>query len=198
MRRGILISFAIFIIGCQDARDYYALPAWAADNRLYAVIEIPAGHNKKYEYNPESKTFELEQINGKDRVIDFVGYPGNYGFIPSTEATESDGGDGDALDILVISESKAQGTVMEVIPLAVLKLLDDGEEDHKIIAVPASPDAQVIKARSLPELQENYQELMSLIELWFINYNKSDPVVVVGWGDMPDVKSIIEKASKND
>ena len=44
------------------------------------------------------------------------------------------GGDGDALDVLIISESVQQGKKIEINPVAILKLLDRGQQDHKVIA----------------------------------------------------------------
>ena len=98
-----------------------------------AVIEIPAGTNKKIEFNNSTQAFEVDKNNGKDRVIQFLPYIGNYGYIPSTYSNPNQGGDGDALDVLVISESVKTGSIIEIIPIAVLKLLDEGEIDYKIL-----------------------------------------------------------------
>ena len=76
------------------------------------VVEIPAGTNHKIEYDPSTDSFENDKKDGKDRVISFLPYPGNYGFIPSTLMNKDRGGDGDALDILVIGESEPTGTVL--------------------------------------------------------------------------------------
>ena len=48
----------------------------------------------------------------------------------------SKGGDGDALDVLVISSSISQGSEIKIEPVGILKLKDKEKEDHKIIAVP--------------------------------------------------------------
>ena len=50
-------------------------------NSLYAVIEIPAGTNIKYEYNYDSQSFDVDVVNGQKRIINYLPYPGNYGFI---------------------------------------------------------------------------------------------------------------------
>src|SRR5690606_18639853 len=116
--------------------DYDQLPLLSENGYYQAVIEIPSGTNKKYEYNVTTKTFEIDQKNGRDRIINFLSYPGNYGFIPSTLSDKTKGGDGDALDVLLLSEAHQIGDVVEIIPITMLKLLDQGEEDYKIIAVP--------------------------------------------------------------
>ncbi|MDA9133798.1 inorganic diphosphatase, partial [Gammaproteobacteria bacterium] len=52
---------------------------------LQMVVEIPAGTNKKIEYDKNINEFFIDKIDGVDRVINFLPYPGNYGFIPSTK-----------------------------------------------------------------------------------------------------------------
>ena len=42
-----------------------------------AIIEIPAGTNRKTEINKETGAFEVSLRNGNPRIIDFLGYPVN-------------------------------------------------------------------------------------------------------------------------
>lgn len=168
---------------CKKSVDYYAVPTFSSNNVLNAVIEIPAGTNKKLEYNKNRKEFEIDRLNGKERIIEFLPYPGNYGYIPSTFSDPEKGGDGDALDILVLSESRSTGIVMEVIPIAMLKLVDDGELDYKIIAIPIKESDRIIKANSLKELREKHPNVIKIIELWFLNYNKHDEARIFGWAE---------------
>ena len=83
----------------------------------------------------------------------------------------------------MLSESVATGSVVEVIPIAVLKLIDDGELDYKIIAIPKDVSKQIISLSSYVNLSQNYPEVKQMIELWFLNYNKDDPAKIEGWGD---------------
>ena len=114
----------------------------------------------------------------------------NYGFIPATFSDPKKGGDGDALDILVLSESVGTGTVLEIIPIAMLKLIDNGEIDYKIIAIPADESKQIVKANSFVEFSKNYPIIKEIIELWFLNYNKDDIAKVEGWED--EKRAILE------
>ena len=68
-----------------------------------------------------------------DRVLySAVHYPGDYGFIPRTLHE-----DGDPLDVLVlVKEQTFSGCMIDVRPLGVLRMLDRGEPDDKILAVP--------------------------------------------------------------
>ena len=174
---------ALVLQACNKQKDYYYLPSKASDNSFNAVVEIPAGTNKKLEYNKSLKSFEIDIEDGKERTIQFLPYIGNYGFIPSTLSDSKTGGDGDALDVLVLSESVSTGTVMEILPVAMLKLIDDGELDYKIIAIPINEKLRIIDVKSLDELQQNFPTVLTIIESWFLNYNKNDEAIIKGWGN---------------
>ncbi|MEM9678744.1 MAG: inorganic diphosphatase [Bacteroidota bacterium] len=183
-------------LSCKDGVDYYDVPLTSANNYYHAVIEIPAGTNKKFEYRRDSNTFEIDIKDGKERIIEFLPYPGNYGYIPSTYSDPKKQGDGDALDVLVLSESLATGTIVEIIPVAMLKLIDDGEIDYKIIAIPADQKSQVVSVKSLKELDDSFPEVKAIIELWFLNYNKHDEASIEGWGNEVEAVEEIIKNKK--
>jgi inorganic pyrophosphatase len=176
---------------------FYSLPTFVSEGTFNAVIEIPAGTNKKIEYDEKGKIFRVDEQNGKERVIDFLPYPANYGFIPSTLSDTLTGGDGDALDALVLAEALETGTVIECIPVGVLRLMDDGEEDHKIIAIPLKNKKRVIDAQNFAQLSKNYPAIMEIIELWFLNYNKDDLAKVKGWGDEKEALKDIQSQLKD-
>lgn len=157
-----------------------SLPALSDDGFYYMVVEIPAGTNKKYEFNSESMTFEIDQRDGQDRIISFLPYVGNYGFIPSTLSDSTKGGDGDPLDMILLGESIAQGTLIETIPIATVKLLDNKEEDFKIISVPADENLNVLGVKTYEELQLNHPGVIQIIEIWLKNYD-SDELEISGW-----------------
>lgn len=172
--------FSIFFLGCEGNTNYKSLPA-ATSTGILAVIEIPAGTNRKVEYKIDRSRFEIDVVEGKERVIDFLPYPGNYGFIPSTLMEEERGGDGDALDVLVIAESLQTGDTISVIPIGVLLLNDSGEEDHKIIAVPADPSKRIIDAIDYQTFTVKYNPAQKIIENWFLNYKGIGKINFVGW-----------------
>jgi len=182
-KKFFLLAIILSFTSCNKSVDYYGIPLSSVNEKLNAVIEIPAGTNKKFEYNKQTKTFEIDEENGIDRVIKFLPYLGNYGFIPSTYSDPKKGGDGDALDVLVLSENVSIGTVIEIEPIGMLKLIDNGEIDYKIIAVPSDIKKQIIKIKNFNELTQDYPEVKTIIELWFLNYNKKDKAVIDGWAD---------------
>src|SRR5690349_24078939 len=108
-------------------QNYLQLPIGAKSPELVnAVIEIPEGSVNKYEYDKNLHVFKLDR-----RLYSPVHYPGDYGFIPSTLAS-----DGDPLDVLVLVDNASfPGCLMEVRPIGALEMLDQGVRDEKVLAV---------------------------------------------------------------
>lgn len=159
-----------------------------------AVIEVPAGTNHKTEISHETGTFETSLRNGKPRIIDFLGYPVNYGFVPGTLMDKSLGGDGDPIDALIICTSLPIKTVIEFIPIAVLRLKDTNELDSKIIGVPANAILRTISAINFTEFKTLYPAIMEILVIWFLNYDKAnDKTEFFGWGDELEAVKEIDK-----
>ena len=151
-----------------------------------ALIEIPAGTHTKFEYNKASKKFECEIINGKKRKINYLSYLGNYGFILDTYMNPLKGGDGDPLDVIVLSDPKKQGSQICIKPIAILKLKDNGENDHKIIATDLNSDIP-FTYESLPE------SIKEILKIWFCNYKGIDKVKFISWGNKEEAIKEIQK-----
>lgn len=94
-----------------------------------AVIEISKGSKMKYELDKATGLLKLDRI-----LHTSTHYPANYGFIPLTYAD-----DDDPLDVLVIcSEEIVPLTLVKCYPIGVIKMIDSGRLDEKIIAIPFS------------------------------------------------------------
>lgn len=92
-----------------------------------AVIEIPKGSKKKYELDKQTGLMKLDRI-----LHTSTHYPANYGFIPRTYADDLD-----PLDVLVLcSEPIDPLTLVRCYPIGVITMLDNGNNDEKIIAIP--------------------------------------------------------------
>lgn len=91
-----------------------------------AIIEIPKGSKGKYEIDKESGLLRLDRI-----LFSSVMYPANYGFIPQTYCDDED-----PLDILVLcSVDVFPMSIIEAKVIGVMHMVDNGEQDDKIIAV---------------------------------------------------------------
>lgn len=130
-----------------------------APHYVNAIIEIPSGSKAKYELDKESGLLRLDRV-----LFSSVHYPANYGLIPQTFCD-----DGDPLDILVLAQlSLVPMCIVECKPIGVMRMLDQGKHDDKIIAV-ASGDMSVKHFDDIQELPEHY-----LLELqrFFEDYKK--------------------------
>lgn len=183
---------ATLVFGCKK-QDLSKLDTYTSEGFITAVIEIPAGTTKKVEYNKQLLEFKVDQINGKDRLIKFLPYLGNYGFIPGTLSDKTKGGDGDPLDIIVLSDTKQTGTVLSVIPIAVLRIVDEGEEDDKIIAVPEKTTDRILDVETYIEWQERYPASITMLLTWYNNYDTSGQNVILGIEDETVAETIITK-----
>ncbi len=158
-----------------------------------AIVEIPAGTNVKWEYDYEKEQMGVSRTDGKERVINYLPYPGNYGFLKGTYQDPEKGGDGDALDVIIISQSVEKETTLSIIPIAVLELIDSGEKDDKIIAIPSSPDLRIVHAESLEELNTDYPGILEIIKTWFLNYKGRGVMKLSNTGDEKRAVEVIRE-----
>lgn len=102
-------------------------PSRVTPELFTAIIEIPKGSKCKYELDKETGLLKLDRI-----LHTSTHYPASYGLIPRTYAD-----DGDPLDVLVLcSENIYPMTLVACRPIGVMNMIDSGDNDEKIIAVP--------------------------------------------------------------
>ncbi|HET8581347.1 MAG TPA: inorganic diphosphatase [Candidatus Paceibacterota bacterium] len=120
-----------------------------------AIIEIPKGSPNKYEIDKKTGLIKLDRAN-----YSAAPYPFDYGFAPQTLWE-----DGDPLDVIVITTFPlAPGILVEVRPVGVMEMIDAGESDYKILAVPVEDrrwedvqDLEDLNAHSLKEYQHFFE-----------------------------------------
>src|SRR5512144_3280515 len=107
--------------------NYLTLPIGdGAPSEINAVIEIPRGQTNKYEYDKQLNVFRLDR-----NLYSPVHYPGDYGFVPSTLAS-----DGDPLDCLVLVDAPSfPGCVQEVRPIGMMEMMDQGLAYEELVCV---------------------------------------------------------------
>ncbi len=158
------------------------VPAGTADE-MNVIIEIPKGAKNKYELNKEFGLIEL------DRVMHTAqDYPFDYGFVPQTLFD-----DGDPLDVVVLTTYPlAPGLLLKARPVAIMKMVDTGEQDDKIIAVPVE-DPRFDEVKNLGDLNTHtLKEIKHFFETYKTIQNK--PVEVPGFEDAESAKSAFEKS----
>lgn len=142
------------------------------DGSVNVVIEIAAGTTAKYMVELKTGMIELEQKNGGPRYVQYLGYPCNYGNIPRSVLLKSKGGDGDAVDALVLGPSVPTGSVVRGRAIGMLSLVDTGEKDDKVVVVmDNTPFASV---RSIGELDRKFPGVVSILQTWFTSYKGRD------------------------
>jgi len=100
-----------------------------APEEINAIIEIPRGSNNKYEIDKETGLISLDRANYSSAP-----FPFDYGFAPQT-LWEDD----DPLDIIVLTTNPLYpGILVKVRPVAIIEMIDSGESDYKVIAVPVN------------------------------------------------------------
>lgn len=139
------------------------------------LIEVPMHESRvKYEFDKELGVLKVDRFLKAP-----IHYPYNYGYIPSTL-----GGDGDAIDALVISPCPvAPCSLIECRAVGVLFMSDEGGKDEKIVAVPNGHELLLT------------QEAKDRIEYFFEHYKKLDKgkwVRIEGWGGEEEAKKIIK------
>ena len=161
--------------------DYMRLPIGKrCPERVNVVIEIPRDSVNKYEYDKELHVFCLDRT-----LFSPVHYPGDYGFIPRTL-----GLDGDPLDVLVaVGAPSFPGCLMEVRPIGVLRMLDEGEGDEKIIAVVDNDPLY----RQIHDIDQVYEHTLRGIEHFFSVYKalENKKTEIAGWGNAEVARKII-------
>ena len=172
--------------------DYANVSPFDKDSLLQAVIEIPAGTIDKWELNKSNGQLEWEIVNGKPRKVHYLGYPGNYGFIPQTSLSKDHGGDGDPLDVLILGPAVERGSIQKCKIIGVLKLTDHGENDHKIIAV--SQNSEMYIVNDILEMENEFDGVLDIIVIWFKNYKGQSLLKSKGYRGKAEAISIINQA----
>ena len=150
-------------------------------NVINCIIEIPKDTNAKYEYDEELDIFRLNRC-----LYSSMRYTSSYGFIPQTFAL-----DDDPLDIVIYNNIPIQtGTLVEVKPIAVLDMTDNGDEDYKIVGVPVS------HVREYNTLRDVDSHWVSTTENFFSHYKslENKEGVIKGWLSKTAAKKIIKNA----
>jgi inorganic pyrophosphatase len=146
------------------------LPGRRPPELVTALIEIPSGSRNKYELDKGSGLLRLDRV-----LYSAVHYPGDYGFIPRTLAE-----DNDPCDILVLlNEPTFPGCQIDARPIGALRMLDRGEPDDKVLAVPAN-DPFYSEYFDIADIPQHY---LKEVEHFFYIYKdlEGKRVQTVGW-----------------
>lgn len=126
---------------------------------INVIIEIQKGSKNKYEIDKETGMIKLDRVMHTSQD-----YPFDYGFVPQTHWH-----DNDPLDVVVLTTYPLlPGILVEVRPVAVVRMVDAGERDEKIIAVPKN-DPRFAEVKDLADLNVHF---LKEAEHFFVTYKK--------------------------
>src|SRR3989344_4139358 len=146
------------------------------------IVEIPKGSQNKYEYDKKHNVLKLDRV-----LFSPMHYPGDYGFIPQTL-----GEDGDPLDALVLVTYPTYPlTLLESRPIGVLKMIDKGEPDDKILCVPID-DPRFTGIKDIDGIQKHVlNEIAHFFEVYKSLEGKK--VEIKGWYGAKKAQEVIKQ-----
>jgi inorganic pyrophosphatase len=143
------------------------LPPGTRDE-MTVIVEIPRGSMNKYEIDKETGRIALDRVNHTAQA-----YPFDYGFVPQTLWD-----DGDALDVVLLTTSPLlPGILVKARPVGIMHMIDGGEADEKVLAVPAG-DPRWSHVEDIGDINKH---LLKEIKHFFATYKQlQEKVVEVG------------------
>ena len=153
-------------------------------DQVNVFIEVPRGSKNKYELDKDTGLVTLDRV----LYTPFV-YPMDYGLIPQTHWH-----DGDPIDVVVLNaaEPYVPGAVVPARPVGVIRMIDDGERDEKVICVPVdSPQLAGVKDQG-----DITPHLLEETKYFFEHYKdlQGKKVTVEGIDSAAAAKKVIEEA----
>jgi inorganic pyrophosphatase len=152
---------------------------------MSVIVEVPKGSSNKYELDKETGLIMLDRAN-----YSAAAYPVEYGFVPRTLAE-----DGDALDVLVLATYPIlPGVLVKVRPVAYMEMVDTGESDPKIIAVPVK-DKRWDDVQDLADINKHtLKEIQHFFETYKHLKGKGNEVTIPSFKGKAEAEVAFEKA----
>jgi len=163
---------------------WHDIPAGTPEE-LNVIIEIPKGSSNKYEVDKQTGLIKLDRAN-----YSAAAYPFDYGFVPQTLWD-----DNDPLDVVVLTTYPLlPGILVAVRPVAIMDMIDSGEGDAKIIAVPCE-DKRWSDVQDLGDLNKHsLKEYQHFFETYKALKGKPAPVEIKGVAGKAEAIAAINKA----
>lgn len=158
-------------------------PGAGFPDEVHVIVEIPKGSQNKYEYDPEQGIVTLDRV-----LYSPLYYPGEYGFVPQTL-----GPDGDAMDALVlVTYPTCPGVLIKSRPIGLLQLIDQGEEDDKMLCVPCGD----VRFDHVTDITDVDQPILNEIAHFFTVYKQLEKkhVEVGNWLDASAAKVLLKRS----
>ncbi len=152
---------------------------------MNVIVEIPKGSHNKYEIDKKTGLIALDRVAHTGQ-----GFPFDYGFVPQTLWE-----DGDALDVIILTTYPLlSGILVRVRPVAIMHMIDSGEGDDKVIAVPVDDP----RWSGVKDLSEVNPHTLKEIEHFYSTYKQlqNKVVTISGFGGKQEAEAAYERAKK--
>ncbi len=154
-------------------------------NEINVIVEINKGSKNKYEIDKETGLIALDRAMHTSQD-----YPFDYGFVPQTLWD-----DNDALDVILLTTYPLfPGILVSARPVAIMGMIDGGEADDKIIAVPVN-DPRWSEVQDLKDINKH---TLKEIEHFFMTYKQiqKKSVEVTGFNDANHAREAVTRSIK--
>lgn len=154
-------------------------------DKINVIIEINKGSKNKYEIDKETGIIALDRV--AHTAQDF---PFDYGFIPQTLWD-----DGDAMDVVLLTTYPLNpGILVRVRPVAIMSMIDSGDSDDKMIAVPTDDP----RFADIKDLKDVNPHTLKEIEHFYSTYKKlqNKEVIVSGFKGAKEAQQAFERGMK--
>ena len=189
MLRNIFIYLIIFNSSFIASNPIDEIAFKHSDNLHNFYIEISGGTKEKWEINKKTGLLERDQKNGRDRIINFLAYPGNYGFVPQTVS-----GDGDPVDLIDLDESFPRGKFKKIKVIGAIYFEDKKDVDYKFIGV--SPTGTFKDINSIEDFLYERPSALEILKTWFSSYKKPGKMIFFRYINKEEALTILDEAHK--
>ena len=143
---------------------WHDIEAGTADE-ITTIIEINKGSKNKYEIDKKTGLIALDRVGYTTQD-----YPFDYGFVPQTLWD-----DGDPLDTVVLTTHPLlPGIMARIRPVAIINMIDCGDSDAKIVAVPVDDP----RWKNVKDLTDVNPHTIAEIEHFFLTYKQLQKKIV--------------------
>ncbi len=152
-------------------------------DEMNVIIEIPKGSKNKYEIDKETGLIALDRV-----MHSAQDYPFDYGFVPQTLWD-----DGDALDVVLLTTYPLMpGILVRARPVAILPMVDGGESDAKILAVPCDDP----RFKEVADLADVNKHTLKEITHFFLTYKtiQNKEVTLGEWGGKAEAEAAFTRS----
>ncbi len=157
-----------------------------APEMVNVIVECPKGSKNKYEIDKKTGLIKLDRAMKTSQD-----YPFDYGFVPQTLWE-----DGDALDVVLLSTYPlAPGILVDARVVGVMHMVDCGESDDKILAVPAK-DPRWDTVKSLKDVNPHTLKEMQHFFETYKSIEDGKTVVIKGFEGKKEALVAVKKGIK--